>query len=108
MKCALGLITLVRIVGSNLEVLTGLEVDLAVALLLEEAGAVELSNGQAGIGRIQLIADVQRQIVINRSLGDSLQTIDEDVFDDEGAGRQSCICPQQQTQHWRQNSEHDY
>jgi hypothetical protein len=57
--------------------------------IAEEAGVVQGADRFAGALRGQAVADVDGEIVVNRALGDTLQTLDTDVLDPEriGAGR---------------------
>ena len=49
----------------------------------EEAGVVQRAHRLADALRRQGVADVDRQIVVDRSFGDALQTFDADVADGE-------------------------
>ena len=49
----------------------------------EEAGGVQSADRLAHALRREVIADVHRQVVVDRALGDALQTLDADVADGE-------------------------
>ena len=53
----------------------------------EKAGGVQRAQCLALARRSQVIADVHRQVVEDRALGDALQALDADVLDDEVTGR---------------------